>query len=97
TTWMDLVSADNYNVLRNPVVQAAGEVDFANTTATPYPYQPGQLPIKNPLTGATYSNVSVATIAAAVSPPTPIHTLIEMAADTAYPGTLGTMSSGIPL
>ena len=97
TTWMDLISADNYNTIRNPAIQAAGMVDFANTTAVPYTYQAGQLHIKNPLTGATYSNTTAATIAAAPTPPTAIHTLIEMSADLTYPGTTGTMASGIPV
>jgi hypothetical protein len=97
TAWMDLVSSDNYGNTRNPAIQAAGDVAFANVSAVPYSIPVGGFKMKNPMSGATYSNTAVATIAPSGSPPTPQYSLVSMAADLAYPGSSGTFATGTPV
>ena len=97
TAWMDLVSANNYGNTRNPASQASGLVAFANVTGTPWYPAVGAFKVKNPATGATYSNVRIASIEGSSSPPTPQYSLVEMTADLAFPGSSGTFASGTPI
>jgi hypothetical protein len=89
TTWMDLVSVNVYNVTRIPPTFALGNVTVANSGAISYPFTTGQLHFQNAITGATYSNTGSGTIAAS-----PSTTTIQIQADAAFPGTLGTTPSG---
>lgn len=89
TTWMDLVSSENYNNLRNPAIQAEGPVPFVNSLAvTRGPYAPGTLHLTNPLTGAGYTNQNTQLIVASTT------TLVACVADAAYSGTAGTAAIG---
>jgi hypothetical protein len=89
TTWMDLVSVNVYNVQRIPPTFALGNVPVNNTGAISYPFTTGQLHFQNLITGATYSNTGAGTIlAGAVNFP------IQIQADAAWPGSLGTTPSG---
>jgi hypothetical protein len=57
TTWMDLVSSEQYGNIRNPAVAASGVVGFANAQSVPYgPFPIGTLHLKNAATGDTFSN-----------------------------------------
>ena len=91
TTWMDLCLTAYYNVTRIPSAFATGPMSVVNTSATSYPFVVGQLHFQNPITGATYSNLAVGTIAASGT------TTIQVQADAGFPGGSGTMASGIPI
>lgn len=66
TTWMDLISTDNYKVTRIPASYAVTDAtgfSATNSTGTTYgPYQPGQFHVANPLTKASYVNTAVVSI-----------------------------------
>ncbi len=66
TTWMDLRSVDQYNVTRIPASFASGPVPVSNSSASAYPFTPGQLRFQN-ASGATYSNTASGTILAGAS------------------------------
>jgi hypothetical protein len=88
-TWMDLCSVAYYNVSRVPASFATGNVPVNNTSAAPYTYAVGQLHFQNPLTGATYTNTSAGTIAAATAGQN-----IAIQADAGFPGSSGSVSAG---
>ena len=88
TTWMDLCSVSYYNVSRVPASFATGNVSVLNTSSTPYSFVVGQLHFQNAITGATYSNTAVGTIAATAT------TTLQIQADAGFPGASGTTPSG---
>lgn len=91
TTWMDLISQNNYNILRVPISYASGPVPVHNSTATSYPYSVGQLHFQNAATGATYTNTGSGTVAASGN------SNIQVQADAAWGGTTGTTGAGVTL
>jgi Baseplate J-like protein len=92
TTWMDLVSINVYNVSRFPPTFArGGPVILTNTGAIAYTKAVGEIHLQNPSTGATYSNVDPVIISAHVS------VGINVQADAAWPGALGTVIQGTTL
>jgi hypothetical protein len=89
TTWMDLISVNNYNVFRVTPTFANGPVPVNNTAAGSYPFVAGQLKFQNAITGATYTNTGAGTI------PTPATGFnIQVQADAAFPGNAGTTPAG---
>jgi hypothetical protein len=91
TTWMDLIASNNYNILRVPVSYASGPVPVSNSTATPYTYTVGQLHFQNTATRATYTNTASGTVAASGA------STIQVQADAAWGGTIGTTGAGVTL
>jgi baseplate J-like protein len=89
TTWMDLISVNNYNVQRIPATFATGPVLVNNTGAISYPFVVGQLHFQNPITGATYSNTGAGTILAGA-----VNFSITVQADASFPGNAGTTPAG---
>lgn len=64
--WLDILADGSYNVQRISAQFANGNVAIANTTASTYgPFGAGTYHVANPSTGATFSNTSSLTIAAA--------------------------------
>jgi hypothetical protein len=86
TTWMDLISLDNYNNTRIPAVFAAVDsTGFSVTNSsgtTPPTFQIGQLIVSNPTTGAQYANTAAATLTAGMTTPVAIAALVAGAAST---------------
>ena len=86
TTWMDLISLDNYNNTRIPAVYAAVDsTGFSVTNAsgtTPPTFQIGQLIVSNPTTGAQYANTATVTLTASATTPVAIAALVAGAAST---------------
>jgi hypothetical protein len=96
TTWMDLVSLENYGNRRNPAVAAEGSVTFSNITNVYHgPFPAGTFHLTNPITGATYTNTFGFAIDGTSSPPTPVSITANFAADT--PGAGGTAFEGLVL
>jgi hypothetical protein len=88
TSWMDLILTNNFNVTRVPITFASGPVPVSNSSATSYPYSIGQLHFQNAATGATYSNTTAGTIASSGA------STVQVAADQAWGGTIGTTGAG---
>jgi uncharacterized phage protein gp47/JayE len=98
TTWMDLLSVNVYNVSRVPATAATGNIPVQNVTSTAYSWSSTTpLHFQNPSTLATYTTVGSGTIAGSGSPPTPQATLIEVTADPAWVGKVGTSAAGVTL
>lgn len=89
TTWMDVVSSEQYNVLRNPAVAAEGVVAFANAQSVPYgPFAVGTLHLKNATTGDTFSNtLNTEQIFGNAGSTIPFNSLVHFEADVAGLGT----------
>jgi hypothetical protein len=94
TVWMDLCGENFFNVYRIEPSAAAGPIPVQNITGTGQTYTAGQLHFQHPTSGATYTNTAAGTIAPAGSPPTPVQSTIEVAADPAFVGQIGTLSVG---
>lgn len=93
TSWMDLVSINNYNVTRIPAALAAGSVLVGNASGTTYTYSPNQpLHFQHPVSGATYTTTGSGTIAGGGSN---VPVLIQ--ADAAFAGHVGTAAAGVTL
>lgn len=90
TTWMDLVSAEQYGNTRNPAVAASGVIGLANAQSVPYGIEIGALHFKNPA-GATFSNSAFAEIFGNAGSSIPFNSFIAVVADV--PG-LGTTANG---
>ena len=88
TTWMDLRCVDQYNESRVEASAAAGPIPVTNATANTYSYTAGQLHFQHPTSGATYSNSAAGSIGPSGS------TTIQVAADPAFVGPIGTLSVG---
>jgi hypothetical protein len=89
TTWMDLVSINNYNVVRIPPTFAnGGPVILTNSGAITYVKQVGEIHLQHPITGATYSNTAPVTLTAGFS------IGINVQADAGFPGASGTAAAG---
>jgi hypothetical protein len=88
TTWMDLIGVNNFNVSRIEPSAAAGPIPVTNTTATAQTYVAGQLHFQHPTSGATYTNTAEGTVGASGS------STIQVAADPAFVGPIGSLSVG---
>lgn len=91
TTWMDLLSVNVFNVTRITITAAAGPVPVSNSSGLPQPYVAGQLHFSNLATGATYTNTTAGTIAGSGA------STIQVQADAAFAGTVGTTGAGVTL
>lgn len=61
--WLDFLADSFYDVQREPATYATGAVNVINGSAGSYgPFPAGSYHVANPVTGATYSNVSTLTI-----------------------------------
>jgi hypothetical protein len=89
TTWMDLRCVDQYNVARVEPSAASGPIPVTNSTATAQTYVAGQLHFQHPTSGATYTNTAAGTISASTT------STIEVVADAAYIGQIGTLAAGL--
>lgn len=70
TTWMDLIAANMYDILRIPATFAIGSIPVSNTSATTYNYSPSApLHFMNRFTGATYTTTGTGTIPPGASSP----------------------------
>lgn len=92
TTWMDLIASNNYNVVRVPITFASGPVPVNNGSSSPQAYGIGQLRFQNPTTGATYANTIAGTLLANTS-----NQQVQVQADQAFGGTIGTSGAGVVL
>jgi hypothetical protein len=90
TTWMDLLTPNNYNTIRFNATLAAGPVPYTNTSATAYNYSPNnplhfQYPAPN---GATYTSTGTGTVNANSSG------TVTVVADAGFSGSAGNAATG---
>lgn len=90
TTWMDLLTPNNYNTVRFLASFAAGPVPYTNSKATSYPYSPNNpLHFQYPASGgATYSTVGTGSIGASTSG------TVTVVADAGFSGSSGNAATG---
>lgn len=63
--WLDVLASSAYDVTRIAAESAQGTIAIANTSAVPQgPFDVGTYHVANPVTGASYSNRTILTIAA---------------------------------
>ncbi len=74
--WLTLVARYVYGVLRQEPTFAQGPVSFTNTGGAIYDRAPGEIVIRNPLTGAEYTNLTALTIGSG-SPEVPTVTTLD--------------------
>lgn len=92
TSWMDLISNDNYNLPRIQATAAAGPVPYNNTGANTYSYSPNSpLKFQNPIApNATYTSTGSGSIAPGTG-------TVNIQADAAYVGAAGIAGVGTTL
>jgi hypothetical protein len=93
TTWMDLLTPNNYNTIRFAAGVASGPVPYTNSNAASYPYSPNNpLHFQYPTSGgATYTSVGTGTIGGSSSG------TVAVQADAAFVGAAGNAATGVIL
>ena len=93
TTWMDLLTPNNYNTIRFASGYASGPVPYANTNSASYPYSPNNpLHFQYPTSGgATYTSVGTGTLGGSGSG------TVTVQADAAFTGSSANAATGVIL
>lgn len=95
TSWMDLISEQNYNLSRIAPTFAQGDnttAHFTNVSGQSYgPFTPGQVLVSNPTTGAVYQNSATITIAASTTTGVALVAQVAGSSGTSGPGQITNM------